>query len=56
MDDVQEKACVFGGLIVVVYTVHQLTAGADGVILAAVVAAIAAIGGYTIAVAKLKKE
>jgi len=55
MNGVEQKACIFGGLVVIVYLVHQLTVGTDGVVLAGVVGALAAIGGYTVAVAKMKK-
>jgi len=56
MNGVEQKACIFGGLVVIVYLVHQLTNGGDGVVLAGVVGTLAAIGGYTVAVAKLKAQ
>jgi len=42
------KACIFGGLIVAVYVVHQVTVGGDGVVVAAVLAALAGAGGYVL--------
>ena len=42
------KACVFGSFIVVVYAIHQVTVGGDGVIVAGVLAALAGAGGYVL--------
>ena len=56
MNGAEQKACIFGALIALVYAIHQLTVGGDGALIAGVVGAIAAMGGYTVAVAKLKKE
>jgi len=56
MNGVEQKACIFGTLVVAVYAIHQLTVGTDGVVLAGVVGALAAIGGYTIATARLKQQ
>ena len=46
--DTEEKACIFGAMVVALYAIHQFTAGGDGVVFATVVGAIAAIGGYVI--------
>jgi hypothetical protein len=42
------KAIAFGWMFVVVYSIHQVTEGGDGVLVAAVFAAIGSIGGYAI--------
>ncbi len=55
MNSTETKACIFGGLLVTVYAIHQATVGGDGAVLAGVAAAIAAIGGYTVAAAKMKR-
>lgn len=44
--DPELKACVFGGLIVAMYTVHQVTVGGDGAIFGGVLAALGVVGGY----------
>ena len=46
--DPEVKACVFGSFIVVVYSVHQVTVGGDGVVVAGVLAALAGVGGFVI--------
>ena len=42
------KACVFGGLVLGAYVVHQVTVGGDGVVFGSVIAAIVGVGGYVI--------
>ena len=56
MDGVQTKACIFAALILAAYITHQVTVGGNGAILAGVVGTLAAIGGYTVAAVKLKKQ
>jgi len=46
MNGKEMKACIFAGFLVIVYAIHQITVGGDGIIMASVVGAIAAIGGY----------
>ena len=46
MDDATIQAMFFGALIVAVYGIHQVTVGGDGVVVASVIGAICAIGGY----------
>ena len=46
MDGKAEKACIFAALLVCVYAIHQVTVGGDGIVVAGVIGALCAIGGY----------
>jgi len=46
--DLDLKACAFGMMVVTVYGIHQVSVGGDGIVLASVVGALAAIGGYVL--------
>lgn len=48
MDDASIKSMVFGVLIVAVYGIHQVTVGGDGIVVAGVMTALGAAGGFAI--------